>query len=197
MSEDSKRNVFECNCSRVRVRSAAEECRTPGAVLLVTLRILADCLQMFAPKHPTVMLGFCLLMTCVGSSLASQSNWPAWRGAQNDGSVASGEYPVKWDASSVRWKAPLPGKGCSTPVIWNHQIFLTAPSNGLDAALAFDWDGKLLWQTTFGKENTGRHRNGSGSNPSPATDGSAVFVTGYSVGTSMTSDVATIAYALV
>jgi outer membrane protein assembly factor BamB len=71
---------------------------------------------------------------------------------------------------------PLPGKGCSTPVVWAKQIFLTAPINGSDSVLAFDWAGKPLWQATLGQELAGKHRNGSGSNPSPATDGQGVFV---------------------
>jgi len=70
----------------------------------------------------------------------------------------------------------LPGKGCSTPAVWDRRIYLTAPTNGLDAALAFDWAGKPLWHTTLGPEQAGKHRKGSGSNASPATDGHAVFV---------------------
>jgi outer membrane protein assembly factor BamB len=103
-------------------------------------------------------------------------NWPHWRGPQDNGSAAQGTYPVKWDSTNVLWKVPLPGKGCSTPIVWAKQIVLTAPINGLDAALAFDWAVKPLWQRTFGPEQSGKHRNGSGSNPSPATDGRGIFV---------------------
>jgi len=103
-------------------------------------------------------------------------NWPHWRGRQDNGSTDGGHYPIKWDADKVLWKAPLPGKGCSTPAIWDQRIYLTAPVDGLDGVLAFDWAGKRLWQTAFGQENAGKHRNGSGSNPSPATDGKSVFV---------------------
>lgn len=118
-----------------------------------------------------------LLLLSVTTLLAdTQSNWPRWRGPQDNGSTEAGTYPIKWDADKVLWKASLPGKGCSTPAIWNQRIYLTAPVNGQDGALAFDWNGKLLWQTTFGKENSGKHRNGSGSNPSPATDGKSIFV---------------------
>ena len=74
------------------------------------------------------------------------------------------------------WRADLPGKGCSTPVVGEKQLFLTAPVNGSDAALAFDWSGKETWRTTFGPEQPGKHRSGSGSNPSPATDGQGVYV---------------------
>src|ERR1051326_3030620 len=104
------------------------------------------------------------------------TNWPRWRGPQDNGSTEIGNYPVKWDPDKVLWKASLPGKGCSTPAIWNQRIYLTAPVNAMDGVLAFDWAGKELWQITFGEETAGKHRNGSGSNPSPATDGKSVFV---------------------
>ena len=110
------------------------------------------------------------------AAAADQDNWPQWRGPHDNGSTAHGTYPVKWDSTNVLWKAPLPGKGCSTPAVWAKQIFLTAPVNGLDAALAFDWSGKPLWQRTFDKELPGKNRSGSGSNPSPATDGQSIFV---------------------
>ncbi len=112
-----------------------------------------------------------------GMALADPgSNWPRWRGPLDNGSNESGSYPVKWDSTTnVLWKAPLPGKGCSTPIVWNERIYLTAPSNGKDTLLAFDWSGNALWQTPLGPENPGKNRNGSGSNPSPATDGTAIF----------------------
>lgn len=107
---------------------------------------------------------------------ATAANWPNWRGPQENGSTAAGVYPTKLDPSEVVWKMALPGKGCSTPIVWNKRIYLTAPVGGEDALLALDWAGKQLWQTPLGREAAGRHRNGSGSNPSPVTDGSGIFV---------------------
>lgn len=108
---------------------------------------------------------------------AAQDHWPAWRGSDQNGSAAPGDYPQRWSAdSNLLWQVPLPGKGCSTPAVWNKTIFLTAPVDGQDAVLAFDWSGKLLWQTKLGRERAGKHRNGSGSNASPTTDGKSVFV---------------------
>ena len=111
-----------------------------------------------------------------GRGAADTGNWPTWRGPQANGSAPAGTYPTKMDASQLLWQAPLPGKGSSTPIIWNRRIYLTAPVGGQDALLAFAWDGKPLWQTTLGGEAPGKHRNGSGSNPSPVTDGKHVFV---------------------
>ncbi|HEY5912604.1 MAG TPA: PQQ-binding-like beta-propeller repeat protein [Verrucomicrobiae bacterium] len=104
------------------------------------------------------------------------ANWPNWRGPRDEGSTTQGTYPVKWDATNVLWKAPLPGKGCSTPVVWDKRIFVTAPIDGQDGALGFDWNGKALWQRTFGAEKAGKRQNSSGCNPSPTTDGQSVFV---------------------
>jgi outer membrane protein assembly factor BamB len=104
-------------------------------------------------------------------------NWPRWRGPRDDGSnEGGGAYPVKWDdTAGVLWKAPLPGKGCSTPIVWDRRIYLTAPVDGQDAVVALDWSGNQLWRTPLGPETAGKHRNGSGSNASPATDGRTLF----------------------
>jgi outer membrane protein assembly factor BamB len=104
-------------------------------------------------------------------------DWPHWRGPLDNGSTQEGSYPVKFDGgTNLLWKAPLPGKGCSTPIVYNQHIFLTAPDDGQDSVVAFDWSGKQLWQQTLGAERPGKNKNGSGSNPSPVTDGQHVFV---------------------
>ena len=108
---------------------------------------------------------------------APATNWAHWRGPAENGSAPNDQLPQKIDAAQVLWQAALPGKGSSTPIVWNQRIYLTAPAEGKDALIAFDWNGKLLWQTPLGPENPGKHRNGSGSNPSPVTDGQRVFVT--------------------
>ncbi|MDG1895256.1 MAG: PQQ-binding-like beta-propeller repeat protein, partial [Fuerstiella sp.] len=103
-------------------------------------------------------------------------DWPRWRGPQDNGSIVTGRYPVDFDATKVLWRTELPGKGCSTPIILKQTIYLTAPVDGKDGLLAYDWSGKQLWQATFGQENAGKHRNGSGSNASPASDASGLYV---------------------
>ncbi len=74
------------------------------------------------------------------------------------------------------WKIDIPGKGFSTPIVWDKKIFLTTGTKGSDTVLAFDSSGKQIWQKQLGSESAGKHKNGSGSNPSAVTDGSAVFV---------------------
>ncbi len=134
-------------------------------------------------KHaPTLSFRIAITSIAFGLSLSSFAatlhavEWPQWRGPSNNGSIAVGSYPVRWDSKNVAWKSALPGKGCSTPIVKKETIYLTGPAEGNDALLAFDMTGKRLWQTKFGEENPGRHRNGSGSNASPITDGHGIFV---------------------
>jgi outer membrane protein assembly factor BamB len=116
-----------------------------------------------------VCAGFCLTVPA--------SHWPSWRGPEGDGSIGFGEYPVKWTADAAAWKVALPGKGGSTPIVWDNRIYLTSPADGEDAVMAFDLSGKELWRTKLGPESRPKHRTlGSSCNSSPVTDGSAVFV---------------------
>lgn len=113
--------------------------------------------------------------------LPALADWPSWRGPHDSGSVALGslsqsDYPDRLSPDGYLWRTKLPGKGCSTPIVQGDRIYVTAPVSGNDALLALDLDGKILWQTAFGPENAGKHRNGSGSNASPVSDGEAVFV---------------------
>jgi outer membrane protein assembly factor BamB len=119
----------------------------------------------------------CLILFAARIASAENSpDWRSWRGGLNWGSVEQGNYPDKFGEEKYLWRTQLPGKGCSTPIILNEKIYLTAPAEGKDALLCFDLGGKELWRAVFGKEDAGKHRNGSGSNASPITDGQAIFV---------------------
>ena len=97
---------------------------------------------------------------------AEPLRWPSWRGAADTGSTAKGSYPAKLDEDHLIWQATLPGRGCSTPIVWDDLIILTSAIEEEDAVLAFDWTGKKAWEATLGKMRKGKHRNGSSSNPS-------------------------------
>ncbi len=81
---------------------------------------------------------------------ASSLDWPSWRGPDANGSTATGKYPTRWDATTVLWKAVLPGKGSSTPIALDRRIYVTAPTDVQDTLLTFDLDGAALWQTKLG-----------------------------------------------
>jgi len=122
----------------------------------------------------TKCLMYSLIITA--QAAATEVHWAQWRGPHDNRSITSGEYPVTWDPENVLWKIDIPGKGFSTPIVWDKTIYLTTGSEGLDTVLAFDWSGKQIWQRQLGPEIAGKHKNGSGSNPSTITDGSGIFV---------------------
>lgn len=116
------------------------------------------------------------LLVSQGALADDAAEWRSWRGPLGNGSIEQGSYPEKFGADKYLWKTKLPGKGCSTPILLKEEIYLTAPVEGKDAVLCYDAAGKEKWRTVFGTENAGKHRNGSGSNASPVTDGKGIFV---------------------
>jgi outer membrane protein assembly factor BamB len=128
------------------------------------------------PRFRSAASVLCLCMAGISPALLFGSDWPRWRGPDDTGSTSQGDYPETLNEESMLWKAPLPGKGCSTPIVVNQTIYVTAPVQGRDALLAIDWSGKQLWQAVFDTESAGKHRNGSGCNASAVSDGRGVFV---------------------
>jgi outer membrane protein assembly factor BamB len=116
-------------------------------------------------------------MVFASSLSGATGDWPAWRGPSATGAVeGDAGYPERWSMDSLAWKAALPGKGTSTPVVAGGRIYLTSPSAGQDAFLAYDLQGRKLWETLLGALSDPRHRSlASSCNASPVTDGKAVY----------------------
>lgn len=122
------------------------------------------------------MLFMCALLLSA-CCVRADADWPNWRGPNANGSITTGNYPVKWDPGSVAWKTALPGKGTSTPIVWKDTIYVSCPAEGQDALLAFDFHGRRLWQVKLGPEDPPKHRTlASSGNASPVTDGKSIFV---------------------
>lgn len=65
-----------------------------------------------------------LLFPCL---LQAGSVWPEFRGPQGNGIVSEGRAPQRWsETENVTWKTPLPGKGWSSPVVADGQIWVTS-----------------------------------------------------------------------
>lgn len=65
------------------------------------------------------------LLIVFGTVRAQSDHWPQWRGPFFNG-MARGDAPTEWsDTKNIKWKAEIPGRGFSTPVIWGERIFLT------------------------------------------------------------------------
>lgn len=113
---------------------------------------------------------------------ANAENWPHWRGPTSNGVAPGKDYPSKWTSSeNVAWKVKLPSGSGSTPAVWDNRIFITGADSKEDDAknvlTCLDRkSGSTLWQTPIGNERKGKHKKGSGANPSPTTDGKHVYV---------------------
>jgi outer membrane protein assembly factor BamB len=140
------------------------------------------------------------------ASERAAANWPAWRGPLATGVAPEGNPPLAWDereGTNIRWKTPIPGRGHSTPIVWDERIYLTAaipigpalppkpstaPGNHDNlpvthrqkfVALAIDrTSGKIVWQVTLREALPVEqgHQTGSLASASPVTDGERLYI---------------------
>ncbi len=75
------------------------------------------------PMRISLLLSLPLLMQAFPAD--GPGDWPAFRGPESDG-MARGDAPLHWsDTEHIKWKAEIPGRGHSSPVIWGDRVFLT------------------------------------------------------------------------
>ena len=73
-----------------------------------------------------------LSVLALGSSLAAFGpTWPQWRGPDGQGISDETTLPTEWSrTTNVLWTAPVPGRGFSSPIVWNSVVFLTTAIEG-------------------------------------------------------------------
>jgi len=152
-------------------------------------------------RQAFVILVCAFLLAALVVAADGPDGWPHWRGPNHDG-MARGDAPLKWsDKEHIAWKAPVPGRGHSSPVVWGDRIFVTTavPTGNAPAAtpagdarqgpggssgaqpeqkltvLAFERKtGKQLWEKVarVATPHEGYHRQyGSFASNSPVVDG--------------------------
>ena len=62
-----------------------------------------------------------LLSLILAGTTCAQENWPRFRGADGRG-VSDAKLPAEIGKETLRWSAPLPGPGSSSPVIWGDSL---------------------------------------------------------------------------
>ena len=66
----------------------------------------------------TIGTSITLIMLSLSSS-AHADNWGHWRGPTGNGAADSASPPTEWSSTkNVKWKVELPGRGSSSPVVW-------------------------------------------------------------------------------
>ncbi|MHC4402484.1 MAG: outer membrane protein assembly factor BamB family protein [Planctomycetota bacterium] len=77
------------------------------------------------------------------SSGRAAANWPQFRGPGGDGHCETKTLPLTWsETENVTWKVPIHDHGWSSPVIWEHQIWMTTATR----------DGKQLFAVCVDRE---------------------------------------------
>ena len=89
-----------------------------------------------------------LSLTWPAAAATAAENWTQFRGRDGAGTSSETGLPLTWSESEhVTWKTAIHGKGWSSPVIWDDQIWLTtAPVDGKQlSALCIDRaSGKIV-----------------------------------------------------
>jgi outer membrane protein assembly factor BamB len=122
-----------------------------------------------------------------GSAPAS-AQWPQFRGPTGQGLASETGLPLEWSESrNVLWKAPVPGRGWSSPSISGERVWLTTAIAGSEGrrrgvslrALAFDVaSGREVVNTEVFLVDRPEELNAKNSHasPTPIVDGDRVYV---------------------
>lgn len=108
-------------------------------------------------------------------------DWRQFRGSDSTSVAGNESLPKSWsDTENIAWKADLPGRGLSGPIVVGDRVYLTASSGHFQDrlhVLAFDaGTGKQVWERQFWA--TGRtqcHDSMAVATPQPASDGERIF----------------------
>jgi outer membrane protein assembly factor BamB len=131
-----------------------------------------------------IVLAALLLMTA-----SVRAQWPQFRGPEGNGQTASAKLPLTWaEDKNVRWKTAIHGRAWSSPVILDHQIWVTtATPDGRELfAVAVDpASGKILFDLKlFDVKNPQySHPFNTYASPTPALERGRAYVNFGSAGT--------------
>jgi outer membrane protein assembly factor BamB len=132
------------------------------------------------------------LFVAVTPPAAFSENWPGFRGPTRQGISQEKDVPVEWSAtSSIAWKAPVPGLGWSSPIVFGDRVFVTtATEKGVSyRLLCLDRKtGDVLWNKQVLRQKTGnKQRQNSFATSTPVTDGRMVYTVAFDGGIAATS----------
>ncbi len=125
-----------------------------------------------------LLAGLALLVA--GAPARAADDWPWWRGPTLDGKSPDQMVPTTWGPDrNIVWKAPVPGRGHSSPVVCGGRVFLTTADEAekKQYLLAFDRKtGKPLWTTLIHQGGFPRkYPKNSQASATPACDGKQVY----------------------
>jgi outer membrane protein assembly factor BamB len=115
------------------------------------------------------------------------ADWQQFRGADANGIAQEGNLPEEWSADgSIKWKAAVPGRGWSAPIVANGKVIVTTAvaevpgdNNSVHSFEVHCFDlksGKPLWQSVAKKEKPRipTHPDNTYASETPVTDGERI-----------------------
>ena len=65
------------------------------------------------------------------TTAGAAANWPQWRGPDGSGISNEKNLPESWSPTmNIKWKAAIPGRGHSSPIVWGNRVFVTTAVEG-------------------------------------------------------------------
>ena len=106
-------------------------------------------------KIKSLLFALLLVNTAVAQDRFPQlgeNDWGWWRGPLHNGVAPANTLPpVMWDdATNVKWKSEIPGRGHSSPIVVGDRGYLTSADETKLTQHVFCYsrsDGKLIWNT--------------------------------------------------
>ena len=122
---------------------------------------------------------FSLILAISAGTAVGGEKWPRFRGPGGSGISREEGFPAKWTSGDYLWKTELPGRGHSSPCVWQDHVFVTAAKDGGRRRLLIDISaatGDIRWLHTFESSTEEIHHLSSYASGTPATDGQRVYV---------------------
>ena len=121
-----------------------------------------------------------VVLSCAG---VGAEDWPQFRGPTGQGHSSERGLPLDWSESrNVKWKASVPGRGWSSPVVAGGRVWLTTSVKGNGASLravAYDVEtGREAVNVEVFRLRSAELLNAKNSHasPTPIADGERVYV---------------------
>ena len=127
------------------------------------------------------LLGAWAAVLVAWAAPAAAGDWPAFRGPEGNGVARGDRAPLRWGpGTNVRWKAPLPGPGNSSPIVSRGRVFITCAEDQGKKRNLYCFDrrsGERLWVRTVEFPTVEpTHRTNPYCASTPVADGSLVVV---------------------
>ena len=111
-----------------------------------------------------------------------KTDWGWWRGPNHNGvAPPNAKPPVEWDdKSNVKWKAEIPGRGHSSPIVVGDRVYLTSADESKMTQYVLCYsktDGELVWNTLMHQGNFDHNnKKNSFASGSVSCDGEKLYV---------------------